>query len=459
MSLLLYDQGIKPFLDFIESAQREFFKAKDFVTLYDLIFKMCIQRDPFNWSETMYELYTHSILNYLLEKVNPALNTARSQYDVAFLKEWKTRWANQKLIVQGLSKLFMYLDRFYTANTDGILALKDQGYKSYKEQIFDHFAPVARQAVLNAIEKERNNEEQDRHLLKEAVMVFVEMGYNSNKRLAVYTNDLEKHIIEHAGLYYQRQSRVWMDSDSMPVYLEKVEKVFQQEEARVKAYLNVATQEPLHKEIYVQLLKTHQKELLRKKTGLFNLLSINAVDDLSRLYRLYKSNPSDLDPIAEMFEEFITKEGCAVVDAAKAAAVAAPKDGDEKEEKKDGSSSSAPAADANHALVRNLIGLHAQYANIVTTAFDKAQVMQKALKKAFEEFINKDNRVSKLLAKFVNDCLKKGSKVNVRDLESTLDNVVFLYGYISEKDVFERSATKSCAVRWIEQKEVDALTH
>jgi hypothetical protein len=64
--------------------------------------------------------------------------------------------------------------------------------------------------------------------------------------------------------------------------------------------------------------------------------------------------------------------------------------------------------------------------------------MQKSLKKAFEEFINKDNRVSKLLAKFVHEVLRKGSKVNVRDIESTLDNVVFLYGYISEKDVFER---------------------
>ena len=74
----------------------------------------------------------------------------------------------------------------------------------------------------------------------------------------------------------------------------------------------------------------------------------------------------------------------------------------------------------------------------VVSSFEKTQVMQKSLKKAFEEFINKDNRVSKLLAKFVNDVLKKGSKVNVRDVESTLDNVVFLYGYISEKDVFER---------------------
>lgn len=30
---------------------------------------------------------------------------------------------------------------------------------------------------------------------------------------------------------------------------------------------------------------------------------------------------------------------------------------------------------------------------------------------AFEDFINKDNRVSKLLAKFVSDVLKKGTKV------------------------------------------------
>lgn len=29
-------------------------------------------------------------------------------------------------------------------------------------------------------------------------------------------------------------------------------------------------------------------------------------------------------------------------------------------------------------------------------------------------------------------------QVNVKDVESTLDNVVFLYGYIQEKDVFER---------------------
>lgn len=303
--------------------------------------------------------------------------------------------------------------------TDGIHSLREQGFKLYKEQIFDSFSQYARQAILNAIEKERNGEEQDRHLLQEATAVFVEMGYNfGNKKLQVYTADLEKAVVEHASEYYKRKSRQWLDQDSCPAYLEKSERMLNAEKNRVEAYLNRSTLEPLTKATYTELLKSHQKELLKKKTGLFHLLSTNATEDLSRLYRLYKQYESDLEPIAEMFHEHIKQAGTDVVDKAK------PQQGS--------------TTDVNHELVRNLIALHAQYNTVVTDCFEKAQIMQKSLKKAFEDFINKDNRVSKLLVKFVNDVLKKGTKVNVKDLESTLDNVVFLYGYIQEKDVFER---------------------
>jgi len=90
-------------------------------------------------------------------------------------------------------------------------------------------------------------------------------------------------------------------------------------------------------------------------------------------------------------------------------------------------------------LVTHLITLHAQYADIVNTCFQRSQVFQRALKKAFEEFINKDTRVSKLLANFINDVLTKGNTITLTEsLEKTLDNVVFLYGYIQEKDIFER---------------------
>jgi len=305
------------------------------------------------------------------------------------------------------------LDRFYTPNTDGVRELKEQGFWLYKENIFDTFRKYARQAILNAVEKERQNEQQDRDLLQDSVNVFVEMGYMSNnQKLKVYKADLEKYIIEHAGAFYKRQSRHWMDQDSCPNYLKKAEKMLLAEKNRVDQYLHRTSMDPLQRACYEELLKAHQHELLNKKTGVDFLLGSDAREDLSRLFRLYKKYPEDLQPIADLFGLHVQKAGEEIV---------------------------RKANPQGHDLVTKLISLHAQYADVVNTCFEKNQVFQKALKKAFETFINQDDRVSKLLANFINDILTRGATINLNEpIEKTLDNVVFLYGYIHEKDVFER---------------------
>jgi len=409
----VHKNGIEPFIALIERQERQFFRAQDFIPLYDLIFKMCIQRDPYNWSEQMYERYTKAISEYLLTKVGPSFLKARDTYDIAFLNEWRLRWKNQKLIVEGLRKLFMYLDRFYTPNTDGVRELKEQGFWLYKEHIFDNYKKFARQAVLNCIEKERQNEPQDRDLLHESVDVFVEMGYNfNNQKLKVYRTDLEKFILDHAAAFYKRQSRFWMDQDSCPNYLKKAEKMLQAEKNRVEQYLHRTSMEPLQKACHQELLKVHQQELLTKKTGVDHLLSTDAREDLSRMYRLYAKYPEDLQPIADLMGGHIQRAGEEIV---------------------------KKANPQGHDLVTKLITLHAQYADVVAQCFDRSQVFQKALKKAFEDFINQDDRVSRLLANFINDVLTRGTNVNLTEsVEKTLDNVVFLYGYIQEKDIFER---------------------
>jgi len=93
---------------------------------------------------------------------------------------------------------------------------------------------------------------------------------------------------------------------------------------------------------------------------------------------------------------------------------------------------------SDHELIRSLIDLHDRFLNIVKTQFQSEQVFHKALKEAFEEFINKEYYTSALLARFANDILKKGTKIAISDLENTMDHVVMLYGYIRDKDIFER---------------------
>lgn len=429
------DEGVQPFLQFIESNERQFFKAKEFIKLYDLIFKMCIQRDPYNWSEEMYERYSREIEQYLKEQVVPALNAAKEQNPITFLKEWEKRWRNQVLIVKGLSKLFMYLDRFYTPNTDSVFPLQEQGYRLYKAAVFDVFKDSAASTILGLIQRERENEAQDRHLLGQAVQVFVEMGFNlRDTKLKLYTDELHTKLIQHAGAYYRRVSQSWLEQDSCPSYLERAEARLNEERSRVDAYLNQATLEPLIQECYKHLLHSHQTELLTKQTGVGHLLETSRSEDLSRLFRLYAKYPEDLEPIGRLVHAHISNTGTALVDKSQKGAAAA-------------AAAVTTAADENHSLVRDLIRLHEQYNTIVKESFGNHPVFQKALKSAFEAFINSDNRVSKLLAKYVHEVLKKGTKANTKDLESTLDNVVFLYGYITEKDVFERDYQSFLAQR------------
>jgi len=425
--------GLEPFVKMVEGGDRNFFKAKEFIELFDVVFKMCIQREPYNWSAGLYEKYSNELLQYCLDTAKPKLDTAKNSFDhTALLKEWRLRWSNFKTVLKGFSKIFMYLDKFYTQNADR-LATKLQGYKIYKENVFDTFVGPVRNAILNCITKERNGEEQDRNLLKECVEVFVEMGQNyQDKGIKIYQIELEKYLLDHIADHYRRSANTWMSQDECPAYLAKAERILSEEKGRVESYLHRTTLDSFLKECYARVLKAHQNDLLRKNTGLVYMLSQNLNDDLTRMYRLYSKYTDDLEPIAGIFQEHIAALGSDMVDKV---FVAGDKGDKKAEEKKDEKKAEAKGTD--HDLVKNLIELHARFGDMVKGSFQNNAIFQKALKKAFEVFVNKDTRLSKLLAVFAHEVLKKNSTIAGRDLEKTLDNVVFLFGYITDKDVFE----------------------
>lgn len=402
---------------------------------------------------------------------------------------WSNKWNNYNLIIKGLSKLFMYLDRFYTPNTESVLPLREQGYKLYREVIFDTFHMNIRQCILECINKERNNIIQDRHIVQQNVNVFIELGTytqhgtatatntNTNnihaqhsRKLELYINTLEKFIIDDTIEFYKLVSQQWLNDDSCMTYLDKCDSVLQAETQRCESYLHRNTIEPLTRASYNELLHNHQSVLLNKPTGLNYMLDNKLLNDLSKLFKLYRIESNDLELISVMFSEFIKSKGLAILEKAKSsnAAINNEKQHNDKNNDdtqisdsntvysntntttptnssisstaapSDRSKSSSTTDNVNHKLVSDLIQLHSDYNNIVSQCFDKVQIMQKSLKRAFEDFINMDNRVSKLLAKYANDVLRKNSKVeHIVSISNTLENIVFLYGYIQDKDVFE----------------------
>lgn len=473
----IYSEGFVPFTGMIESKKQKGFPAKEFVGLYDIIFAMCIQRDPYNHSEALYEKYSSSIKEYLEGHAANELRNARAQNATVFLNEWQERWTKTTLMVKGLSRLFMYLDRYYTSASmkpdadpfstrTQVPSLSAKGYELYKTTIFDNFETFAKTAILNTIAEEREGQPQNRTLLQDSVNVFVELGKLFNDlKLELYRKAIEVSVVEQASAFYRTTCLRWLEQCSCPEFLDRAEKALQSERQRVEAYLHRSTLEPLMKECYKQLLKSNQAELIKKQTGVDHMLEHSLTDDLARLFRLFKEDPADLPPIADIMSEHIARKGTTIVNSlsegaarretkvggpapgpsagAPSDAAAAAAGGDSKEDKDGGD-----AAESNHDMVTKLIDLHANYNRIIKTCFESNPVFQKALKKAFEDFINRDDRVSHLLSKFVNDVLKKGSTITHKEsLQATLDNVVFIYGYIQEKDVFERSYQLALAHR------------
>jgi len=161
------------------------------------------------------------------------------------------------------------------------------------------------------------------------------------------------------------------------------------------------------------------------------------VDDLSRMYRLYHKISKGLDPVSNIFKQHVTAEGTALVQQAEDAASSQAANG---------------AGVQEQVLVRKIIELHDKYMAYVNDCFLNHSLFHKALKEAFEVFCNKTvagSSSAELLATFCDNILKKGGSEKLSDeaIEETLEKVVKLLAYISDKDLFAEFYRKKLARR------------
>lgn len=413
----------------------------NYITAYDIIFKMCVQREPYNYSSQMYELFGTYISRFLNEYSMPALLSLKDSKAVDFLKEWADRWVKHRRMIITPATVFRYLDQYYVGNNN-LDPVRQYGYKLSKTIVYDSFKEKAVQSILDCISSERDGVLQERDLIHDSVHAIVDLGYNLQKdpgphSISLYTQDFEVKFIEETRLYYRRQCRLWLDQDSCPDYLKKAARAIEEEQDRLRIMLHESSTNPLLQCCREEILKNNQTELLQKKSGIDDMLQRRAAADLVRLYRLYSQVQDGLVLVSEMFREHIKVLGFNLIEQS-------------KNLKKDVAGSEKGLD--QHQLIMSLIDLHDLFRSIVRDCFKKDQIFEKALKEAFEDFINKEFYTSNLLAKFINDVLTKDSKIQLVDMEKTLDHVVTIYGYIRQKDVFEEKYHSFLANRLLTQK-------
>jgi cullin 1 len=407
-----------------------------FPSLRSTCYDMCTQRSPYNWSRELYTRHGETIESYLTSTVLPALREKVGQGGTILLQELKMRWANHQIMNKWLKKFFVYLDRYYVKHHT-LPTLSQAGLRSFRTHIYEETKREATEAILNLINSEREGEIVDKSLVKSIVELFESMGMGS---LDAYNADLEQPMLEAAREFYAKKRQEWIATDSTPDYLIKAEAALNEERNRVADYLNQSSEAKLLKVCEEEILEKVEMVLLEKEgSGCKVLLANDKSEDLQRMFRLFSRLENGLNPMASIVETFICEMGLDIINRRQARLTAGEKDKPDDPK-----------------FVKDLIEHHDKYLAVVKTDFSGHSLFQKALKDAFVEIVNKDIGQfsnAELMSTFCDRVLKSGGeKLSEIEVEDSLDRIVQLFSYLTDKDLFAEIYRNQLAKRLLNQR-------
>lgn len=291
-------------------------------------------------------------------------------------------------------------------------------------------------AVLKMVEKQRNGETIEHGQIKAIVDSFVSLGLDeadpTKSTLDVYRFNFERPFLEATKQFYQAESKQFVAENSIVEYMKKAAIRLDEEEERVKMYLHPDIIVPLKKTCNTALIADHSV-ILRDEFQV--LLDNDRYEDMERMYKLLQRIPDGLDPLRAKFEAHVRKAGLAAV--TKVAV-----DADKLEPK---------------VYIDALLEIHTQYQGLVKTAFQDEPEFTRSLDNACREFVNRNqvcksgsNKSPELLAKYADAVLRKGTNgAEESDLENILNQIMTVFKYIEDKDVFQKFYSRMLARRLI----------
>ncbi len=340
----------------------------------------------------------------------------------------------------------------------------------WKRELFKPLKQRLTNALLALIEKERNGEQIDTTLVKGVIDAYgtwvsmisdflVALGLNKDRSeelaLQVYRKDFQEDFLRDTESFYVAESADFIQKNTISDFMKKVESRLEEELQRTRTYFHSSTETELLKRVEKVLIEKHREAIWEEFQG---IVTNDKVEDATRMYNLVVRIKHGLDPLKDIFERHVAAVGARAIHEV--------------------------AKDAIEVLYTLLLGnvqdprlyvdtilkVHVKYNDLVIKAFKNDAGFVASLDKACRRFIN-DNSVTKmaktyflililltlstakspeLLAKYCDMLLKKSAKnPEEQEVLETLEEVMFVFKYIEDKDVFQTFFSKMLAKRLI----------
>ena len=361
--------------------------------------------------------------------------------DEALLADYIKEWNRYTTAGTYNNHLFRYLNRHWVKREveegkKDIYDIYTLHLVRWKEDMFGSTQNSVMGAVLRQVEKQRCGETIEQGQIKRVVDSFVLLGIDeqdsSKSTLDVYREFFEKPYLDATQKFYSQESRQFLAENSVVEYMKKAEQRLDEEKERVGLFLLNEIMSPLMKTCDGALIGDHCA-ILRDEFQL--LLDNDKVQDMARMYKLLARIPEGLDPLRQKFEAHVLNAGLAAVVKVSSASDMEPK-----------------------TFVEALLEVHTKYSDLVNTAFAGESEFVRSLDNACRKYVNNNAicksgsaKCSELLSKHADTLLKRSSKSTEEDdMEKQLNNIMTIFKYIEDKDVFHKFYSKTLAKRLVQ---------
>ncbi|KAG4093533.1 Cullin-domain-containing protein [Neocallimastix lanati (nom. inval.)] len=378
--------------------------------------------------------YTHKICNEIIKEddiIKAYANQWKNYYESSQASDKICGYYNRSLSYQNFSNIKNKMDKTYF-----ILSLE-----KWKDNVIfklkNDFDNILIKQIFESIDNERDNDTATNEFIRQVSDSFVKVkndNYNSKIIYGhfqkLYEDEFESPYLENIRNYYKKKSFELIEKVSIEEYVSIALKRIDDEVTRCKYYCVPSSLQKVLEECKEQLIIQYKQKLLDKFGDLLNNEQFN---DCTNMYKLLSIVKDGILSLASIYEDYIAKYGF-------------------NECKKLGN---IKLKDSK-AYVDTLIEVHKKFRNITKDVFNSNPEFFAAVDKSLSKVINtpisgKISHSPEILAKYCDFLLKKSPKVTINEdeIEQKLENVIILFKYIDDKDIFQKFYSKILAKRLI----------